>query len=110
MRTPLAVKKAAKFLTDDFATKYCHLGQYNGYEVYTLEFLEDVTIGFPWVFLYKEGEDVISLNDERFVFDIIETAERRKAARLAKEQSNLNDRECFKLFTGSEHIIKTKHQ
>ena len=93
MKTPQAVKDAAKFLTEDCATKYRHVGQYNGYEVYTIDFLEEVTIGFPWVFLYKEGEDVIELNDIDYVFDIIRTAERntrerRKAARLAK-QSNL---------------------
>lgn len=64
MRTPQAVKEAAKFLTDDCATKYRHVGQYNGYEVYTIDFLEDVTIGFPWVFLYKEVEDVIELNSK----------------------------------------------
>lgn len=97
MRTPQAVKDAAKFLTDDCATKYRHLGQYNGYEVYTIDFLEDITIGFPWVFLYKEGEDVIELNDIDLVFDIIKAAERntrerRRAARLAKEQSNINDK------------------
>lgn len=96
MRTPQSVKNAAKFLTDDYDTKYCHLGQYNGYEVYTLEFLEFVCIGYPWVFLYKDGEDVISINEPPFVFDIMDearrnTRERRKAARLAKEQSNLKD-------------------
>lgn len=96
MRTPQAVKDAASFLTDDCSTKYRHVGQYNGYEVYTIHFLEDVIIGFPWVFLYKEGEDVIELNDIDIVFDIIKSAERntrerRRAARFAKEQSNLND-------------------
>lgn len=97
MRTPQAVKDAAKFLTDDCDTKYRHVGQYNGYEVYTIDFLEDVTIGFPWVFLYREGEDVIELNDVDLVFDIIKSAERttrerRRAARFAKEQTNLKDK------------------
>ena len=90
MRTPQAIKDAAKFLTDDFATKYNHLGQYNGYEVYTLQFLEEVVIGFPWVFLYKEGEEVITLCGFE-VFDIMDeavrnTRARRKAAREAKNK------------------------
>ena len=90
MRTPQAIKDAAKFLTDDFATKYNHLGQYNGYEVYTLQFLEEVCLGFPEIYLYKEGEEVITLQGFE-VFDIMDAAvrhtqERRKAARLAKNK------------------------
>lgn len=85
MRTPQAVKDAAKFLTDMYATKYYHIGPYNGYEVYTLLFLEEVFIGYPEIYLYKEGEDVICLQGE-MVFDIMReaeknTRERRKAAR-----------------------------
>ena len=85
MRTPQAVKDAAKSLTDRFATKYSHLGQYNGYEVYTLCFLEVVSIGLPEIYLYKEGEEVITLNGYE-VFDIMHeaikgTRARRKAAR-----------------------------
>lgn len=91
MRTPQAIKDEAKFLTDICPTKYRHAGQYNGYEVYYIEFLEPVCIGLPWVFLYKDGEDVISLNEIDLVFDIIKTAERntrarRKAAREAKNK------------------------
>lgn len=89
MRTPQAVKEAAKFLTDSFATKYYHIGPYKGYEVYTLHFLEEVFIGYPEIYLYKEGEDVICLQGE-MVFDIMReaeknTRERRKAAREAKK-------------------------
>jgi hypothetical protein len=90
MRTPQAVKDAAKFLTDGYATKYSHLGQYNGYEVYTLRFLEEVCIGLPEIYLYKEGEDVITLQGYE-VFDIMDeaikgTRARRKAAREAKNK------------------------
>ena len=98
MRTPQAVKDAAKFLTDMFPAKYCHLGQYDGYEVYTLDFIGDEPIiGLPWVFLWKEGEEVITISNP-VVFDIIDEANRstrarRKAAREAKEQLNLKDKE-----------------
>lgn len=90
MRTPQAVKDAAKSLTDEYATKYNHLGQYNGYEVFTLRFLEEVFIGFPEIYLYKEGEEVITLCGHE-VFDIMDeavrnTRARRKAARQAKNK------------------------
>lgn len=90
MKTPQAVKDEAKFLTDEYPATYNHLGVYDEYEVYTLNFKgEPPLIGFPWVFLYKEGEDVVSMNDPRFVFNIIDEAlrysrARRKAARLAR--------------------------
>lgn len=90
MRTPQAVKEAAKSLTDEYATKYYHIGPYKGYEVYTLRFLEEVFIGYPEIYLYKEGEDVICLRGD-MVFDISReaeknTRERRKAAREAKNK------------------------
>ena len=90
MRTPQAVKDAAKFLTDCYAAKYNHLGQYNGYEVYTLYFFEEEAplIGLPEIYLYKEGEEVITLHGFE-VFGIMDeavrnTRERRRAARQAK--------------------------
>ena len=90
MRTPQAVKDAAKYLTDSYATKYNHLGQYNGYEVYTLRFLEEVCIGLPEIYLYKEDEEVICLQGSE-VFEIMDeavknTRARRKAAREAKNK------------------------
>jgi len=92
MRTPQEVKDAAKELTDMFPTKYWHIGQYNGYEVYTLRFLEPVLIGLPEIYLYKEGEKVKTVFGEQ-VFEIMDAAarftrERRKAARNSKTPSN----------------------
>lgn len=99
MRTPQAVKDEAKFLTECYQTKFVHLGQYNGYEVYTLRFLEEVCIGYPWAFLYKEGEDVIAISDE-LVFDIMDEAERntrarRKAAQEARNKENQHRNENY---------------
>ena len=90
MKTPQVVKDAAKYLTDMFPATYYHIGEYEGYEVYTLNFKEPVIIGFPEVYLYKEGEEVISIRDEELPFHIMKVAarntrERRKAARLAKQ-------------------------
>ena len=93
MKTPQAVKDAAKYLTDSFPATYNHIGEYEGYEVYTLNFKDPVpTIGFPEVYLYKEGEDVIAIRHESIPFQIMKVAakntrERRKAARLEKKQS-----------------------
>lgn len=94
MRTPQAVKDAARELTEMYKTKYVHLGQYKGYEVYTLRFLETAFIGLPEVYLYKEGKKVKTIWGED-VFEVMDatkknTRERRKAARLVK-QSNLKD-------------------
>ena len=86
MRTPQAVKDAASFLTDEYPSKLYHIGEYDGYEVFGVHFLGDIIlcIGFPYVFLYKEGEKV-KVETGPDVFKIINAAnrntrERRKAA------------------------------
>ena len=88
MRTPQAVKDAAKDLAEEYQTKYWHIGPYKGYEVYTLRFLEPVYIGLPEIYLYKEGKKVKTMCGEE-VFEIMDeaaknTRERRKAARKNK--------------------------
>lgn len=80
MRTPQAVKDAAKDLTDMYPAKYAHLGQYMGYEVFTLRFLEPVVIGLPEVYLYKEGKRVKTIWGEK-VFEVMEEARRSKINR-----------------------------
>jgi hypothetical protein len=91
MKTPQAVKDAASFLTDMYPTKLYHIGGYDGYEVFGIRFLEDPApcVGFPSVFLYKEGEKVKVVTDPD-VFEIIDAAkrstrERRKAAKKEKD-------------------------
>ena len=88
MRTPQAVKDEAKEMTDEFKSRIVHLGPYNGYEAFVLEILEDVEIGFPEVYLYKEGEPVFTVCGPES-FEVMNAATkatraRRKAARLAK--------------------------
>ncbi len=96
MRTPQAVKDAAKFFLEDGA-KLSYIGAFNGYEVYLVCPPEDMVTGLPIIYLYKEGEPVLSFQgyvgmfDNMDVFDVIriaerDTRERRKAARQAKNK------------------------
>ena len=73
MRIPQAVKEAAKWLSDCHDTRLYHVGEYQGYEVFTLEFFDDSDIGFPEVYLYKKGEEVITIQDSMSL-DIISMA------------------------------------
>ena len=79
MRTPQTVKDAAAFLTDEFPTKLYHIGEYDGYEVFGIRYLEEPEpcVGFPSVFLYKEGKKVITETGSS-VFEIIQTARNNK--------------------------------
>ena len=90
MRTPQAVIDATKALTVEYASKFYHIGHYNGYEIYTLRFLEEIIIGLPEIYLYKEGEDVITVQGHEAIIITREaernTGERRRAARLAKDK------------------------
>lgn len=97
MRTPQAVKDAAKFFLSE-KWKLVHIGEYEGYEVYDLCANEIVNIGYPIVYLYKEGEPVLEIqyNGEILfgvsVFEIRRAAakntrDRRKAARLTKKKT-----------------------
>lgn len=73
MRVPQAVKDAARYLTNAYIATFVYLGSYKDYEAYTLGFLEPVFIGLPEVYLYKEGEIVVTVYDSR-AFDIIKEA------------------------------------
>ena len=99
MRTPQAVKDAAEYFLSG-GWKLVHVGEFKGYEVYDLCANEIVNIGYPIIYLYKEGEPVLEIQDNGeillgvSVFDILHTAqkkkntrERRKAARFAKEKT-----------------------
>ena len=96
MRTPQAVKDAAKFFLEE-GDKLFHIGDYNGYEVYQVVFPEGECTGYPIIFMYKEDEPVLELQYEAemffgvSVFEIMRiaaknTRERRKAAREAKNK------------------------
>lgn len=97
MKTPLAIKEEAKEWRE-YGARVHHIGNYKGYEVYAVLFPEGMLTGYPIILMYKEEEPVLELQyeAERFfgddVFEIKRIAakqmrDRRKAARLAKEQN-----------------------
>jgi len=85
MRTPQAVKDAAKSLTDEFGGHFEHLGQYKGYEAFSLHLHTKVPLGYPWVFLYKEGEEVEPVCGEE-VFDIWDETDKNKKEQEQKQR------------------------
>ena len=79
MRIPQAVKKAAEHLIDMRTNKITHMGEYKGYEAFTIESLESepTPTGLPVILLYKEGEDVISVNPDS-VFEVMDEIVKNK--------------------------------
>ena len=53
---PNEVALAAKDLIADYGPRLEYLGQYGKSEAYEFAFPEDVVTGFPFVFLYKDGQ------------------------------------------------------
>ncbi len=73
MKIPQAVKEAAENLLDMRTNNITHMGKYKDYDAFTIESLESVPspTGLPLVFLYKEGEEVISVNPDS-VFEVMD--------------------------------------
>ncbi len=79
-QTPQIVKDAASYLIEMFGDNFDYLGKHEGADVYVYHFSEEVTAGFPPVYLYKDGAveeltgDVASYFLDSFVedFDKIE--------------------------------------
>lgn len=53
METPSKVKAAAQYLIDMYGDHVEHLGQYQGAEAFYYHFPDDITAGFPPVYLLK---------------------------------------------------------
>lgn len=68
---PTVVKDAAQGLIELCNGKIAYLGQYNDSEVYCYKPIEDIEIGFPTIYLYKDGE-VVEISDF-LALDIIHT-------------------------------------
>ena len=76
MEAPDIVKKAAKSLIDMYGDSLAYLGEHEGSQAFCFNFLEDASVGFPVVFLYKdktvtevngfEALDIVSLFVEDF--------------------------------------------
>lgn len=79
MDIPAKVRRAAQYLIDMYGDHIEHLGQYQGAEAFYYHFPDDITAGFPSVYLLKadkvteltgfEALDIISL----FVENVEET-------------------------------------
>ena len=53
MEIPAKVKQAAQYLIEMYGDHVEHLGQYQGAEAFYYHFPDDVTAGFPPVYLMK---------------------------------------------------------
>lgn len=56
MEIPAKVRQAAQYLVDMYGDHIEHLGQYQGAEAFYYRFPDDVTAGFPPVYLVKGGK------------------------------------------------------
>lgn len=69
MNVPEAVKKAAKYLIDSYDSDIDYLGKYEESDVFVFNFSEPACIGYPSVFLYKDGK-VEEITDEPALYII----------------------------------------
>ncbi len=53
MEIPSKVKRAAQYLVEMYGDHVEHLGQYQGAEAFYYHFPDDITAGFPPVYLMK---------------------------------------------------------
>lgn len=53
MDIPAKVRHAAQYLIDMYGDHIEHLGQYQGAEAFYYHFPDDITVGFPSVYLLK---------------------------------------------------------
>lgn len=56
METPAKVRQAAQYLVEMYGDHVEHLGTYRGAEVFYYRFPDDITAGFPPVYLMKGDE------------------------------------------------------
>lgn len=65
---PQIVKDAASDLIEMFGDNFDYLGKYEGADVYMYHFSEEVTVGGPFVYLYKDGAVERLTGDVAFCF------------------------------------------
>lgn len=56
MNIPEAVKNEARSLIGQYGESFEYLGDYEGQEAYLFKFPDDSVTGFPFLYLYKDGE------------------------------------------------------
>lgn len=56
MNVPEEVKHEARWLIEQYGDSFDYLGNYEGQEAYLFRFPDDATVGFPFLYLFKDGE------------------------------------------------------
>lgn len=70
MNIPEQVKNEARLLIERYGESFDYLGNHEGQEAYLFRFPEDATVGFPYLYLFKDGEAMGITGPH--VFDFIE--------------------------------------
>ena len=58
MIIPEEVKNEARYMMEQYGGHLEYLGDADGQKAWLLRFPEDVAVGFPFLYLYKDGEAV----------------------------------------------------
>lgn len=56
MNVPEPVKTEARRLIERYGDSFDYLGNHEGQEAYLFRFPDDATAGFPFLYLFKDGE------------------------------------------------------
>ena len=56
MNVPDQVKNEARPLIEQYGDSFDYLGNREGQEAYLFRFPDDATVGFPFLYLFKDGE------------------------------------------------------
>ncbi|WP_260400108.1 hypothetical protein [Phocaeicola vulgatus] len=56
MNVPEQVKNEARPLIEQYGDSFDYLGNREGQEAYLFRFPDDSTVGFPFLYLFKDGE------------------------------------------------------
>lgn len=60
-RTPQIVKDKARWLIDKYGCNFEYIGQHEGKNVYMFIFPNDIETGFPFIYLWDRGDDIVEL-------------------------------------------------
>lgn len=56
MNVPEQVKNEARALIKQYGDSFDYLGNHEGQEAYLFRFPDDAIVGFPFLYLFKDGE------------------------------------------------------
>lgn len=70
VKVPQIVKDAAQDLIDRFGDNFNYLGKFEGADAYVFKFPNDLCIGYPYVYLVKDGKvDEITESPAIFIIE-----------------------------------------